>query len=799
MTKDLEKSGLTRDDLKARPMDDAERNACGLGIMVSGYVIPYYSMFGKILPFYRCKLFDYELKYKQVKNTINHLYFAPSFGRLLYDKVHSKDADKTLIFVEGEKKAAALVKHGYLAVGLSGVDSWRNRILVLPGNTEFIKAGGAQDQLHAKVAAEDAPKLKTSSFAEGLEPILNYVLKHKFKIMIIYDTDGPSGVKFEVQRAAASFAYMLRGRGFSMPSIKQMILPDMGEEKMGVDDFLEHEDGGILEFEALFKRTLEARKSFPKHPNIRQYISRKLGSPKIKREDMQQLGMAVVAELDCRGRRMESKDEGQLYYFDETGKKLMRVNLNTERFASMQNEQFGQLMYNDYGLSPSADSRLMSWLGTIYSAEQPLEEVNPHRILARPGRYEDAARFQISDGQYVEVTAKGITIHDNGAKGFLFESGRVNALDVPLFVEEIRKQRNEPLKMHWYDVMNETRMRDKGRHTELIALLYYCAPWLYRWRGTQLPIEINVGEPGSGKSTIQEMRLMIQVGNAKLRNSPDDIRGWWSALANSGGLHVTDNIGLANRELRTKLSDEICRLVTEPQPHIETRKLYTTMDQTSIKVDNVFVFTAVAQPFLASDVLQRSIVVNYDKGDDVRLSYDANWKDRKLDALGGREGWLAHQCIVLQRFFAAIDEHWDEHYRAKYRLINVEQILRILYRRVFEMGDDTWIPQKLADGVSTHIAATDLALQGLVAFARRTLKSAAAPEFSTKEVTDWAQQHDDYSDCPLLINTRKLGIYLSSNRHMVSQMAGIIEMGKKNNKQYFTINAETVKDNLTKL
>ena len=115
---DLALSGLTLDDIRARALDMTERAACGLAPIVDGYVIPYYDLIGKPLPFYRTKLFKHDIKYKQIKNTANHVYFPPTF--LKRQQALKKNY---VIITEGEKKALCAVKYGFPTVGLGGVDS----------------------------------------------------------------------------------------------------------------------------------------------------------------------------------------------------------------------------------------------------------------------------------------------------------------------------------------------------------------------------------------------------------------------------------------------------------------------------------------------------------------------------------------------------------------------------------------------------------------------------------------------------------------------------------------------------
>jgi hypothetical protein len=787
MQSDLKKSGLEPRDMRVRPIDDMERTACAINPGIEGYAIPYFNLKGVALPFYRSRLFNSDPKYKQPKNTANHVYFPPNFLQTL-----KASKQNVVCLVEGEKKAACLNNMGLATVGFGGVDSWRNRSLILPKDTEFKKFNYGQDVIKADIpAGQEAADFNLSGYAVGFEDLMEYALSQKLSLMIIYDSDKLYGVKPEVQRAAATLGYELRHRGFTMPQIKQLVLPCLDEEKTGVDDFLYHADGGLEKFKNLFQQVMNNPRAFPSHPNVRSHVTKKLQRSKISRKDMQALSLALIAEMDTHGYRMHSIGEGRMYYFDNQTARLMPVDINKTNMAGIQETPFGKLLYQNYGISPAADSRLIQWLGAQFAGEDPISHVNPHRVLARPDSYEDCVRFQISDGQYVQISADGIDIKKNGDDGILFEAGRVAPVDIKSLQAEIVKQRKAPLKMWWEEVFSQSRIKDRGTHQTLMALLYYTSPWLYRWRNTQLPVELVIGEPGSGKSTLLELRLMMQTGGADLKNAPGDIRDWHAALSNSGGLHVTDNVQLLNKGLRTMLSDEICRLITEPAPHIEMRKLYTDADLAKIKVDNVFVFTAVSQPFMASDLLQRAVIVEFDKSQDKNLVYDSNWKDRKLAEYGGREAWLAHHFVVLEKFFQAVREYWDPRYHAKHRLVNFEQILLIMAEKVFGI-DGSWIQGKLSQDVVKTVAANDWALEGLSAFTRATVRLQSTKEYTTKDIAEWARTHPDFQECAILINSRKLGIYLSTHKHMIHQITGLQEQGKSANRIIYSIDKAIV-------
>jgi len=784
---DLAKSGLTQEDIAARLAQTVEFAALGVPASSSGYVIPYFDIYGKARPFYRVRMFNATVKYRQPKNTSNAIYFPKGLMKCIRDT-----NAKYIIICEGEKKAAASVKAGFPAIALGGVDSWKNRTFILPEGTDLAKGYNAKD-INAKVPAgvDQIGESGLTTLATGFMELVDLVVQEKLRLIICFDSDEETGMKYEVQRAAASLAFELRYRGVPFGNIHQMVLPPLADSsKVGIDDFLVSR--GNDEFSQLIQDTLERQSSFPRHPNVREYINRKLQKTKMTRKEAQNAAMALLSDIDATGKRLRSESEGQMYYFDYSTRKLIKVNLNMGNKGLLHESPFGQLLYTRYGLS-AADGRVLTWLDAQFNSEQPIEEVNPHRVIARPAPGEDCVRYQINDGQYVKVARlpaedeDTIEIYDNGDDGFLFESGLVQPIEAADLLAEIAKQREEPLTPWWVDVLNTVRLKRDEQNKILIALLYYISPWLYKWRGSQLPVELVIGESGSGKSSLCEHRLNVLTGTPELRNAPTDLKDWHASITNAGGLHVVDNVNLVDKNLRQRLSDEICRLVTEPDPHIEMRKLYSNNELIRIPARVTFALTAIQQPFMQADLLQRAVIVELDKNASAQgsnITYEADWVTRQMDDRGGRASWLAHHLIVLERFFQVVGEEWNPGYSAIHRLINLEQAL-VLVAKVFNQ-DVSWLPAFMTKTANRNISEADWALEGLKAFGDmwRKHKSAEA-QFTVGQIADWAKFQEEYEECYQLTNSRKLGRYLSTHTQLVQELSGIQKSSKTNNKQMY--------------
>jgi len=262
---------------------------------------------------------------------------------------------------------------------------------------------------------------------------------------------------------------------------------------------------------------------------------------------------------------------------------------------------------------------------------------------------------------------------------------------------------------------------------------------------------------------------------------PHDIRDWYSSITGTGGLHVTDNVHFRSKDMQQKMSDEICRLITEPDPHVELRRLYTTMNIYRVPVNASFGITAIEQPFKNTDIVQRSAIFKLSA---LRGKYDGEWKQNNLNKFGGREGWLAHQFLVLHKFLRAVTKlgAWNPMYEADHRLIHYEQVLTIL-AEILGMDTD-WIPETLQGGMSASLTDADEVLEGLRYFVEQWRTDKV---FSTREIADWSQSGDDFDKHPILSNARSLGRYIATHERQVEMTTGIVNAGMRMNKRVFRI------------
>ena len=782
---DLGASGLGPGDINAREAAAQEFAAINVhsGGLIQGYVIPYHDIHGDPISFYRVKLIDHDPKYKQPSRTPNHIYFPPNFKQVLAHNVKTEKRPYVII-TEGEKKSACACKNGFPAVAIGGVYSWKNRTILLPKDTEILKPAQRGSSPRLKFPSTDTQTIEEATLAIGLPGLIDTIAAYDMSFFICFDSDLPDkghSIKIEVQKAAAQLGYELRHRGLAINRIRQLILPN-GTGKVGIDDFIsEH---GADAFSELIKNNFKKRNTFPRHPNPKEYINHKLQG-KLTRKESQSLSLAILSELDARGVRLRSKATSTPYFFDDKSFRLIPVALMQKHGEPLHESVFGEFLYKEFGLS-ATDGRVLSWLASQFTGEPPIEYTEPQRVLAIPDKRPDCIALQLSDSQFALVTPdpnKPLEIHNNGSEGLLFVQDQVEPTSSAELLKEFHKQLPEQLKPWWLEVYDDINM-DQQRSKTMAALLTYISPWLYRWRGTQLPIELFIGEAGSGKSSLCSLRLSIITGKPLLRNVPGDLRDWYASVTSAGGLHVIDNVQFTNKDLKQRLSDELCRITTEPKPFVEMRKLYSTTGQIRVPIRITFAMTAIQQPFHNQDIIQRSAIFELAA---IEGAHDGSWVDHQIEKYSGRTKWLAHHLVFLHKFLnAAVNGGaWDTEYTASHRLANYEQCLLIGAETLGIPSD--WIAESISTHMDRNLSDADWALEGLKMFAKEHRIASPDKRFAAADIAAWASMHEDFEENQQLINARRLGRYIQSHTKTVERIAGIKQAGSLGNRKAFKL------------
>ena len=733
---DLSKYGYGYKDIDARVFTPIDADTYGLPHTTKGYKIPYYGINGKPQPYVRIREFPNKVNANgriiTVSGSMRYVYCPPNFASANFRKYNF------ILLTDNELIAASMLnKYGVPAVAIPGVDGWRSD----PESTDL---------------------------AYGLVDVAEYAIKFDLPIVIYFS----SGNNRSIQTELATLAFELKFTcNMGLNSIKQYTANTLS----------------IAELVATSRRS----GCFPKHPNIRVYIQDRLNiADKVLRRDYIEVSFCMVADLESSGTRFRSTTDGHYYYFDMISHELHHAIFTSDKETHM-DPQFTKYLYTKYGVGVT-DNQVIGWFKTQFMAEEGVRETSYHKIMTCNPRNECTLGIQLTASKYMyfgadQTTGKSLPakVVFNGENNILFERKGVSPVDVPRFEAFLRRQRADArvndgvVPMWWGDVINTLRLEASGEFKIILALLYYVSPWLKGWKGIQLPIEIVTGEAGSGKSSLFMLRKDILCGNRHLSATPPTIRDWNALIVNTTGLSVMDNVHLMNSAYLQQLSDAMCQIVTDPNASIDTRMLFTTADLGQFPVNCTFGVTSIDNVFVKPDLLQRSVLLRLDKTyspsgaqRSAEQIYYKEWVNHQMHKFGGREAWLAHHVLVLEKFFQYASVEWNEAMESKTRLINLEQAI-IVMGRVFGMDVSEWAADVLLSAGARNVLLIDSVIRGLTIFASWWYKKNKSKVFTAKNITDWAECHDEFSLNKTLCSPRAIGKYISNNKSVVLESACI--------------------------
>ena len=206
---DLIKSGLSEQTISSigvysvPPADISRALGWNPKAVTSVLAFPYAGTNGfcryKVFPAFKDRQ-GHTVKYLQKKNTGSRLYILPSVSGAM------TDAAIPLAITEGEKKTAALVQAGVTAIGVGGVWCWRDS--------------------------------KTNKAIQDFDEI---AWKGR-QAQLYFDSD--VWARPDLLRALYSLGKELEGRG---ALIQAVVLEPIGQDKIGIDDFLVANDASALE------------------------------------------------------------------------------------------------------------------------------------------------------------------------------------------------------------------------------------------------------------------------------------------------------------------------------------------------------------------------------------------------------------------------------------------------------------------------------------------------------------------------------------------------------------------------
>lgn len=740
----------------------------------NGYVIPYFHIDGtKLGNYVRTKLLErkHEPRYVSPSGLGNHIYIPPDF--LFNFNQHNR---QFIMVTEGEKKAASASYQGLPCIGFPGVNSWRSGTHRVRKDAVEVTDDG--DGYILKIDSEATFRLLDERVAPELFGELLHLLQQtRAKVFMCFDRDPqskPESIE-NVALAQFEFAFWLTQQG--VEETKSILLPNLPPprqlEKVGLDDFIAAlTTAGRDPKGALLKLVTDSRfHSYPKPVNVMQWVQKQLDKKAMQRQDKLKLVRALLAALDSKGQRYYDQS-GIFHYFDQEVKELYSFRFETNELRQFRLSSFGQYLGRHYGVG-SSDVDVLNRFADLYAATNA-QPITPRRCsYAASDGVNDALYIQLSDSRVAKVTQDAITLEDNGIDGQLFLAGKVKAVNE----EALRAALASPDPNHrtWPETLAETTLQAiDGLTIEqtrlLIGCLFYLSPWFRRWRNLMLPIELAVAEPGSGKTFLYNLRTGILSGSTSSGASlPHDFRDWYSSVGNGGDLWFCDNASLMPRELRTQLSDELCRLVTSNVPSVEMRKLYTTASLEKVSMDAAFAFTAVQNPFQAEDLLQRSLVMRFEAIKEG--TSDARWVERQLEH-GGRERWLAHMLLTAQQFIRHVGTGWNNNYHSNHRLAGFEQSLLCMSRALDREREMVGIIAKLGGITLKNIEESSPVLQALKEFASNY---PAGTEFPIRAICDWITMNAgfDYGNIQMLQSPIGLSRHLSAHAADIYRATGI--------------------------
>jgi hypothetical protein len=768
---DLERSGLSLPTISQAKIKDDSDDEVGQLLRdrhkVVGYVLPYFDLAGKPLKHYRIKVLESlnghtPPKYLQPKATGNHLYIPPGIDAISHG--WENDPDVPLFLTEGEKKALAGVQAGLPTLAVGGVFSWRTHIHTLKLGVVRLENKASAQLLHLDDRAE-------RSYRSQVVPELDEINWKGREAVLIFDSDATSNP--EVQRAAFEWANWLAEHGarpiqISLDGcISSARLRTGGYPvgaKLGLDDVLVLDPAYSAHLLDPEWRAQEGFRPLPSDPH--EWVTGQLNSGKVTRETQERVAAFVIDWLDANGTRFMGVD-GTYYFFDNETRILHDFHPGTN-LAAIRETSFGHLLVEQLSLD-TADAATLSRVMGRFPLGAPV--INPSRVLAQSEDHPDTIYYQLSDADVMRIGPDGIDAISNGDDDILFYRNVVDPLDSAELVAACNtwKRAKVPL---WYKALSTLTIDPMGdlsleETLRLLTCLCYMSPWLNRWRGTMLPMEIAVGEAGSGKTFFYNLRKGVLTGRPSLSGLPDDFRSWVAALGAAPSMWVCDNLGSVRSDYWHRLNDELARLITDPEPSLELRQLYTTATTLRVPTRSTFAITAIRNPFTAPDVLQRSLV--YSLSAIPVGSRDPDWYTSRMI---NRPAWVAEHLNILQLFLGRVQTEWKHNFQSGYRLVHFEQALLIMGH---SLG---WDMSKVVAGLSSIVSATVAAYDPVIE--ALALLCEEWPHRSRKvastDVVDWVKWDDDarFGTVRALTTSILLSKYLHSHKYDIEQSTGIV-------------------------
>ncbi len=788
----------------------------------SAYKIPYWQLDGSPLESYwRIRFVPYlktksgkGQKYSQPKDSSPHLYIPPP--SLVPSDVWY-DATEPIIITEGEKKALAAAQHGFNCIAVGGVDSWHSKTLELTTDdverlpdkgdgklrlklgkpketeTEPAKKGRPKGSKNKKGTKQEANAPAGLGALEGVVDELAEIEWAKRKVLLIFDTDRSRKTREHVLNSLFELACWLEGKDAEVVYVPLPL--GKNDVKIGLDDYLLRVTAD--EAEEYFN---DNNHKFPPKPDLRAWIYQILHGDRIGQGVQWKAARATVAELDKGGRRLRSP-HGTLHYYDEENHALLDVPFNSGDMRNLHLTEFGGMLQEKAGIG-GASASILSKMVDLFTSRPPIRPAEPvYNTYA--SSTEDAFYLQVNNQFVIKCTPEGIELTENGDDDVYFRPTE-HPMDPDLLLSNIQSI-DHPSNM-WLKLLNSLNITPLPNLTpmqtkQLVSAVFYMSPWLKGWRRLMLPLEICIGEPTSGKTTLYNLRKFVYSGDATLDHQPSDVRDWYTNLGSTHGMWICDNLGEVKRELRDRISDELARLITEPAPSAKVRQLYTTSMEVTIPIRCTFAVTSIWNPFYRPDILERSIVFRLNAISPGEIDSDRIYN--VMGKPGTREEWVAQHVVAIQLFLQYANDRtlWSDQYRSGNRLTNFEQALRcMLYSLGVDEPDILDIIKSLPTITQEQVAEHDPTMEAMRAFALDWFMKEGERLARWEDILNWLRfdPEERYSGLRTLQSTRGISLYCNSYKNDLRLIAGL-EMVRRHNTAYLRCIPDVVEHHMRTL
>lgn len=765
---DLKKSGLNEEYIKQMCVV----GGIGLKEGQDGYLIPFFNSKGEPAGYHRTKLIPAvnDRKYIQEEGLPNHIYFP-----ILYS---TKRYQNRIIIVEGEKKAALLDQLGFLAVALTGINSWVTRRTIIEKQLlkkhipkQVNEKGELVDGEAYYVANIDDLK-EEEHFAVGMGELVSDAMGKS--VIIIFDSDDITNPEQatdnnlqipQVAKAAFELSYFLKQK--SVNDVYSITLPNPSRKKCGVDDWIL--ENGVFSFEALLDDKSQHRIPVPK--NIRSFFAREL-SKKATTNRAEALGYAMFAVLENEGVRIRRKT-GELLYFHRRTKRTYEVPKNMLNAFST---EFANIFVGELGLTAQRKSLISTGLSLMHGMAGEVEQEPANIILNK----NNIIYHQISNRTIAKVSKDGVEFCENGIDDVFFIPQYREDREIQLaeLKKELSLQRYEPIENKWREVVKQFNLVSRKTTRNMFIYTRYLSPWLVGYRPTPssdkllLPFEILNGEPGSGKTILARMIMRLVCGHQQLSGYPLTLRDWYTEITNTGAMWIGDNFSADNqhRAINQQLATELTQILTNPEATLSVRELYTTNKKVDIPVKNAFMCTCVYNPFKQEDLVQRSLLLQLSA-----IKSEQRQANFVYNQIHSRAHWLVHHYLVLSKFLKLAPEVWETASSGGHRLPFYEASMNLI---AHIMGEPQISKLDIASSVGESIAHENDFLQALSDFRKTRI---SGDKFTLGEVAGWVLT-SEYADITTLANPRKLAKYMLKNQEVILSVCKIKRTNKQRNR-----------------